>query len=117
MVKKSTPANALISPVCWEPTRRQGYGSADGTWVAVSLDQKAKTRCSTYVTEAGTHDDGFVAVLFVVVEDLLHRYDTRVLVTFIILPGRLLVPIKDLCLEGLNWRRKNRVSHGLERSE
>lgn len=50
----------------------------------------------TYVTEAGTHDDGLVAVLFVVVEDLLYRYDTRVLVAFIVLSSRFLVPIEDL---------------------
>lgn len=55
-----------------------------------------------YVTETGTHDDGLVAVLFVVVEDLLDRYDTRVLVTYIILASCLLVPVKDLCLEGMN---------------
>ena len=35
-------------------------------------------------------------MLLVVIEDLLDRLDTRVLITLVILAGRLLVPIKDL---------------------
>ena len=41
----------------------------------------------TYVTETGTHDDGLVAVLFVVIEDPFDRLDTRVLVALIVLPS------------------------------
>jgi hypothetical protein len=37
----------------------------------------------THVTEGGTHDDGVVAVLLVVVEDLLHGLDTWVSITLV----------------------------------
>ena len=53
--------------------------------------------CLTYVTEGGTHDDGLVPVLLVVVEDLLHGLDTGVLVADVVLARLvLLVPVKDL---------------------
>lgn len=68
----------------------------------------------TYVTETGTHDDSLVAVLFVVVEDLSDRYDTRVFVAFIVLASRLLVPVEDLF--GRNELEK-KVSHMLEKSK
>jgi hypothetical protein len=51
---------------------------------------------STYVTEGSTHDDGVVAVLLVVVEDLLHGLDTRVCITLVGLTRRLLVPVENL---------------------
>ena len=52
---------------------------------------------SAYVTEGSTHDDGLVVVLLVVVEDLLHRHDTRVLVAGVVLARLvLLVPVKNL---------------------
>jgi hypothetical protein len=35
-------------------------------------------------------------VLLVVIEDVLDRFDTRVVITFIVLAGRLLVPVQDL---------------------
>lgn len=54
------------------------------------LDQR------TDITERGTHDNGLIAMLLIVVKDLGDRLDTRVLVTLIILACRLLVPIKDL---------------------
>ena len=51
------------------------------------------------VAEGGahTHDDGLVPVLLVVVEDLLHRLHTRVLIADVVLARLvLLVPVKDL---------------------
>ena len=51
---------------------------------------------STHVAEGSTHDDGIVAVLLVVVEDLLHGLDTRVLIALVVLTRRLLVPVEDL---------------------
>lgn len=51
----------------------------------------------TYVTERGTHDDGLVAMLLVIVEDLLDRYDTRILLALVRRSGLvLLVPVKNL---------------------
>ena len=52
----------------------------------------------TYVTERSAHDNGFVVMLLVVVEDALYRLDTRVVVTFIVLTRALLVPVKNLNL-------------------
>ena len=45
----------------------------------------APARHGTHVTERGTHDNGVIAVLLVVVEDLLDRNDTRVLITNVVL--------------------------------
>ena len=42
-------------------------------------------RTSTHVTEGSTHDDGLVAVLLVVVENLLHGLNTWVLITLVVL--------------------------------
>ena len=51
----------------------------------------------TYVTEGGTHDDGLVPVLLVVVEDALNGDDTRVRIANVVLARLvLLVPVKDL---------------------
>jgi hypothetical protein len=50
----------------------------------------------TYITEGSTHDNGVVVVLLVVVEDLLHGLNTRVLITLVVLASVLLVPIKNL---------------------
>lgn len=50
----------------------------------------------TYVTEGSAHNDGLVAVLLVVVEDLLDRLHTRIFITLVVLAGALLVPIKNL---------------------
>lgn len=50
-----------------------------------------------YVTERSTHDDGLVTVLLIVVEDLLDRLDTRVLLALVLGSGLvLLVPIENL---------------------
>jgi hypothetical protein len=49
-----------------------------------------------YVAEAGSHDNSFIPMLLVIVINLLHGLDTRVVVTLVILPGTLLIPIKDL---------------------
>lgn len=61
MVRKSTPASALISPTYKTEHIRicisSGSNFSDGV---------------AHVTERGTHNDGLVAVLFIVVEDLLH---------------------------------------------
>jgi hypothetical protein len=35
-------------------------------------------------------------MLLVVIENVLDRFDTRVFVTFIVLAGRLLMPVEDL---------------------
>lgn len=42
-------------------------------------------RTSTHVAEGSTHDDGIVAVLLVVVENLLYGLNTWVLVTLVVL--------------------------------
>ena len=61
------------------------------------VDSGVAPRGATYVAERGTHDDGVVAVLLVVVEDLLNRLDTRVAVANVVGAGLvLLVPVKDL---------------------
>jgi hypothetical protein len=39
-------------------------------------------------------------MLLVVIEDALDRLDARIIVTFIGLPGRLLVPVEDLMVVG-----------------
>ena len=52
--------------------------------------------CLTYVTEGGTHDDGLVPVLLVVVEDTLDRLDTRVFITLVVFARFLLIEVKDL---------------------
>ena len=54
----------------------------------------------TSVTERSTHDNGLVAVLFVVVEDGLHRLDTGVLLGSVLLLVVGLVPVKDTTNEG-----------------
>lgn len=52
---------------------------------------------STYVTERSTHDDGLVAVLLVVVEDLLNGLDTGILLIGVVGSGLvLLVPVENL---------------------
>jgi hypothetical protein len=80
MVRKSTPARALISPI-----------------YTIDLDQIHPGYFrGAYVAETGSHDDSIVLVLLVVVEDFLHRLDTRVLITLIVLSGVLLVPIQNL---------------------
>ena len=50
----------------------------------------------TYVAERRAHDNCFVAVLLIIVEDALNGLDTGVLITLVILTGVLLVPVKDL---------------------
>ena len=50
--------------------------------------------------ERSTHDDGLVAVLLVVVEDLLDRLDTWVLLLGVLLLVGSLVPVKDTANEG-----------------
>jgi hypothetical protein len=80
IVRKSTPASALISP----------------TYVGDQLEPLRRKGICTNVTEWCAHNDGLVAVLLVVIEDVLDRFDTRVVITFIILAGRLLVPVQDL---------------------
>jgi hypothetical protein len=72
------------------------FASLSGTNQGQNERQTDSMGGLTYVTETGTHDGGLVAVLFVVIEDLFDRLDTRVLVAFIVLPSCLLVPVKDL---------------------
>jgi hypothetical protein len=50
--------------------------------------------------EGGAHDDGLVAVLLVVVEDLLDALDARVLLLAVLLLSRRLVPVEDAADEG-----------------
>lgn len=52
------------------------------------------------VSERGTHDNGVVAELLVVVEDGLDRGDTGVLLLSVILLGVSLEPVKDATDEG-----------------
>lgn len=54
----------------------------------------------TSVTERSTHDNGLVAVLLVVVEDGLHRLDTGILLSSVLLLVVGLVPVKDTTNEG-----------------
>ena len=56
---------------------------------------------TTDVTERCAHDDGVVAMLLVIVEDAPDRLDTGIIVTFIVLPGSLLVPVENLETIGL----------------
>ena len=51
-------------------------------------------------SERSTHDDGLVAELLVVIEDLLHALDTRVLLGRVLLLVRSFVPIQDTTDEG-----------------
>jgi hypothetical protein len=48
------------------------------------------------VSETGTHDDSFVAMLLEVVEYLLHRLNPRIIVAHVILSGCFFIPIKNL---------------------
>ncbi len=77
MVKKSTPARALISP----------------TYRAALVCRTTQRQEDPYVSETRAHDDGVVAMLLVVVEDALDGLDTRILIALVGLPGLLLVPI------------------------
>lgn len=52
------------------------------------------------VSEGSTHDDGLVAELLVVVEDLNNGLDTRVLLLLVLLLVVGLVPIEDTANEG-----------------
>ena len=55
----------------------------------------------TYVTERGTHDDGLVSVLLVVVVDLADRLNTRILLILVGGSGLvLLVPVQNTANEG-----------------
>lgn len=50
--------------------------------------------------ERGTHDNGLVAVLLVVVENSLHALDTWVLLLLVLLLSRGLVPVKNTANKG-----------------
>lgn len=52
--------------------------------------------------ERGAHDDGLVAVLLVVVEDVADRLNTGVLLLGVLLLGGSLVPVKDAANKGRN---------------
>ncbi len=66
-------------------------------WNSLSTGAMAIKDEGTYVTEGGTHHDRLVVVLLIVVEDLLDRLDTRVLIADVVLARLvLLVPVKDL---------------------
>lgn len=54
----------------------------------------------TNAAERGSHDNGLVAELLVVVEDLLHRLDTGVILWSVLLLGVGLVPVEDTADEG-----------------
>lgn len=94
MVRKSTPARALISPV---------YDMQSSESVIKKPPkhrQRGSNATRTHVPEASTHDDGLVTVLLVVVEDLLDADNTGVFVAFEVLSGSLLVPVQDAADEG-----------------
>ena len=57
------------------------------------------------IAERGTHDDGLVTELLVVVKDALDASNTRVLLLGIFLLGRRLEPVKDAADEGGNQKR------------
>jgi hypothetical protein len=87
MVRKSTPAKALISPVC------------DARVRISRADRLGSTE--TYVAERSTHDDGFVSVLLVVVVDGADGLDARVLLVLVSGSGLvLLVPVQNTTNEG-----------------
>jgi len=52
---------------------------------------------ATDVSETGTHDDCLVFMLLEIVENLLHRLNTRIIVALVVLSGRFFIPIKNLC--------------------
>ena len=81
MVRKSTPASALISPTC-------AFHPVSGVY-------RHEDKC-TYIAETRSHHDRVVSVLFVVIKDLLYRLNTGIVVTLIIFSGILLVPVKNL---------------------
>jgi len=83
MVRKSTPARALISPVC----------SKKSVVLRHKSDIQGK---KTYVAEGSTHDDGVVPMLLVVVEDPLDGLHAWVFVALVIFPCLFLVPVQDL---------------------
>lgn len=62
----------------------------------------------TDASERGTHDDGLVSKLLVVVEDVLDRLNSWVLFLGVCLAGLGLVPIQDTANE-----RRNQVGIGL----
>lgn len=66
----------------------------------------------TGVSEGGTHDDGLVAVLLVVVEDGLDRLDTGVLLLGVLLLGVGLEPVQDTANE-----RRDQEGTGLSGSD
>lgn len=66
----------------------------------------------TSVTEGSTHDNGVVAVLLVVVEDVLNRLDTGVLLGRVVTLVSSLVPVKDTANE-----RRDEVGTGLGSSD
>lgn len=66
----------------------------------------------TGVTERGTHDNGLVAVLLVVVEDVLDGLDTGVLLSGVVTLVSGLVPVEDTADEG-----RDEVGTGLSGSD
>jgi hypothetical protein len=62
----------------------------------------------TKIAERSTHDNGVVAVLLVVVEDLLDRFDTWVVLRVVLLLCVGLVPIENATVE-----RRNEIGTGL----
>lgn len=87
MVRKSTPARALISPVYDEIVR------------IPHANRRGPT--GTYITERGTHDDSPVSVLLVVVVDLTNGLDARVILVLVSGSGLVLfVPVQNTADEG-----------------
>ena len=79
MVKKSTPARDLISLVWYEHE-----------------SEYIKVAAEAHITERRAHDDGLVAMLLIIIENLLDRLHTRILIAFIILSSSFLVPVENL---------------------
>jgi hypothetical protein len=72
----------------------------------------------TDVTEGGTHDNGLVAKLLVVVEDALDRLDTGVLLLGVVALVSGLVPVKDTADEGRDEEGTSLSSgNGLDKGE
>ena len=76
--------------------RGYGGGSGRGTHRDGQVVAAGELGDLANVAEGGTHDDGLVAVLLVVVEDLLYGLDTGVFVALVGLSGGFLIPVKDL---------------------
>jgi hypothetical protein len=78
------------------------------TWRDGKVVASSKLGYLTKIAERSTHDNGVVAVLLVVIEDLLDRFDTWVVLRVVLLLCVGLVPIENATDE-----RRNEIGTGL----